>query len=76
MTEALTLAIDHLFTSMRNPAEAVEAHIIPQNVASERLLKKLGFRYDHSLENGMQAYRLGKEAWTEKSKEIRRKWNA
>lgn len=67
MTEALSLVLNHLFTELRHPVDAVTASIFAENVASERLLKKLGFSYDHSLENGMQVYRLGKDKWMKRT---------
>lgn len=63
MTEALSLVLEHLFKELRHPVEAVTASIFPDNVASEGLLKKLWFTYDHSLQNGMQVYKLSKERW-------------
>jgi RimJ/RimL family protein N-acetyltransferase len=48
------MVLDHVFTSLPHEVDAVTASIFPDNVASEKLLKKLWFLYDHSLENGMQ----------------------
>jgi RimJ/RimL family protein N-acetyltransferase len=59
MTESLSLVLDHVFTSLPHEVDAVTASIFPDNVASEKLLKKLWFLYDHSLDNGMQVGLLG-----------------
>ncbi|MCC6676456.1 MAG: GNAT family N-acetyltransferase [Phycisphaerales bacterium] len=44
MTEALTLALAHAFQDL--DLHRVEANIVPENVASKALVRKLGFRHE------------------------------
>ncbi|KAI9024771.1 acyl-CoA N-acyltransferase [Hyaloraphidium curvatum] len=66
MTEALSLVISHVF-GLPHPVDSVTARTFAENVASVKLLKKLGFTYD-KIEDGMQVYRLGKENWLKTQK--------
>ncbi len=44
MTEALVLALDHIFGPMK--LHRVEANLVPKNVRSRNLVKRLGFRFE------------------------------
>lgn len=47
VTEALRAIVPHLFAEL--PIERVQAFLIPENVASLRVLEKAGFRYEGTL---------------------------
>lgn len=44
MTEALMLALDHIFGDMK--LHRVEANLVPRNARSRNLVKRLGFRFE------------------------------
>jgi [ribosomal protein S5]-alanine N-acetyltransferase len=81
MPTALALVVDHCFGAAR--LHRIEANIRPENVASRRVVEKLGIRQEGIAERFLEIdgvwedhvrYAITSEEWTVREPELAREW--